>query len=172
MRGRVLLALGLAVVLGGGAVIAVRATSSHGPAVAPARPVVVGRVLVNGRGVPGAQVTLYAQPDQAVMASLKPGERVPQIVVGSAVSSDSGIYSISPTDWPGLRRSATYGNINFEVVATDGCRAWAYFFPRKLVHTATGPALAVDNSSDTPQLTPQHADLRLRGSGKCAGGSR
>lgn len=171
MRGRILLALGLAALLGGGVVVAFLATSSHGPPVAAARPVVVGRVLVSGRGVSGARVTLYAEPDQAVMASLKPGDTVPQIVVGSAVSSSSGSYSISPTDWPGLRRSATYGNINFEVIATDGCRDWMYFFPRKLVRTATGPALAVDDSSDPPQLAPQHVDLRLRGSAKCAGGS-
>lgn len=170
MRARILLTLGPAVVLGGGAVIAVLAASSQRPPVAPARPVVVGRVLVNGHGVSGAQVTLYAQPDQAVMASLTPGERVLQIVVGSAVSSGSGSYSIAPTNWAGLRRSATYGNINFEVIATDGCRAWTYFFPRKLVRTATGSALAVDDSSDPPQLTPQHVDLRLRGTGKCAGG--
>jgi hypothetical protein len=113
--------------------------------------VVVGRVLVSGHGARGAQVTLYAEPDQAVMASLTPGERVPQTVVGSAVSSDSGSYSISTTDWAGLRRSPTYGNINIEVIAIDGSRAWMYFFPRKLVRTATGPALAVDNSSDPPR---------------------
>jgi hypothetical protein len=123
VRGRILLALGLAALLGGAAVIAVRATSSHGPAIASARPVVVGRVLLNGHGVPGAHVTLYAQPNQAVMASLKPGDRVPQIVVGTAVSSGSGSYSISAANWAGLRR-ATNGYINFQVIATDGCRAW------------------------------------------------
>jgi hypothetical protein len=171
VRGRILLALGLAALLGGASFLAVRATSSQRPAVAAGRPVVVGRVLLNGHGVPGAEVTLYAQPNQTVMASLKPGDRVPQIVVGSAVSSASGSYSISPTDWVGLRRSATYGNINFEVIAISGCRAWMYFFPRKLVRTATGPALAVDDSSDPPQLTPQRVDLRLRGPRRCAGGS-
>jgi hypothetical protein len=102
------------------------------------------------------------------MASLTPGERVPQITVGSAVSSGSGSFSISAANWAGLRRSATNGNINFAIVATDGCLAWPYFFPRKLVRTATGPALAVaDNSSEPPQLTPQRVDLRLRGTGKC-----
>jgi hypothetical protein len=134
--------------------------------------VVVGRVLLNGHGVRGAQVTLYAQPNQTVMASLKPGDPVPQIVAGSAVSSGSGSYSISPTDWAGLEKSATYGNINFEIIAIDGCRAWIYFFPRKLVRTATGRALAVDNSSDPPELTPQRVDLRLRGPRRCPGGSR
>jgi hypothetical protein len=174
VRGRILLALGLAALLGGAAVIAVRATSSHGPAVAPARPVVVGRVLLNGHGVPGAHVTLYALPNQAVMASLKPGEKVPVIVVGSAVSSGSGSYSISTANWAGLRGAATNGKINFQVIATDGCRAWPYFFPRELVRTATGPALAVaDNAAGTPTPTVQHADLRLpaRASGNCAGGS-
>jgi hypothetical protein len=135
--------------------------------------VVVGRVLLNGRGVAGAHVTLYAMPNQTVMASLRPGDQVPEIVVGSAVSSSSGSYSISPADWPGLRRSATNGFINFEVIATDRCGVAPYSFPRKLVRTATGPALAVgDTSSDPPRFTPQHVDLRLRGSTKCAGGNR
>jgi hypothetical protein len=172
VRGRILLGLGLAVLLGGAVVIAVRATSSHTPPVA-VRPVVVGRVLVNGHGVAGAQVTLYAQPNQTVMASLKPGDTVPQIVVGTAVSSGSGSYSISPSNWAGLRRSATFGNINFEIIAIKGCRLAPYFFPRKLVHTKTGPALAVDvGGAGVPlQLTPQHVDLRLRGKAACAGSS-
>ena len=90
------------------------------------------------------------------------------------MSSGSGSYSISPTNWAGIRRSATNGIVNFYVMAIGRCRVMTYFFPRKIVRTATGPALAVANTDPeaTPQLTVQHADLRLptRAPGKCIGG--
>jgi len=174
IRGRIVLAIGLAALLAGSGFVAGRVTSSHGPAVASASPVVVGRVVLNGRGVPGADVTVYAWPNQAVVTSLKVGEPVPQVLVGSAVSSGSGSYSISTTNWPGIRRSATNGVVNFYVMAIGRCRVVTYFFPRKIVRTATGPALAANTDSETtPQLTVQHANLSLpaRAPGKCLRGS-
>jgi hypothetical protein len=173
VRGRFLLLLGLAASLVVVAVLAVQAISSHRSAVAPTSSVVFGRVLVDGHAMAGAQVTLYAWPNQAVVARLKIGDPVPLIVAGAGVSSSSGSYSISPTNWAALKRAATNGIVNFQVTATDGCRATSYFFPRKLVHTASGPALAVDNESKTPQLTAQHSDLRMSAltGRKCATGS-
>jgi hypothetical protein len=134
---------------------------------------VIGRVVLpDGRGVPGAHVTLYAQPSPAVISALKPGDRIPQVVVGAAVTSGDGSYSIAPTNWAGIRRSANYGIVNFELMATDGCHLWMTFFGSKIISTSTGPALdSAPAGSEPPQRTPLHAHLKLIGpaSAKCTG---
>jgi len=75
------------------------------------------------------------------------------------VSSGSGSYSISPTNWAGIRRSATNGVVTFYITATGRCGPTTYFFARKIVRTATGTALAVANTDS--ETTAQHADLNL-----------
>jgi len=170
VRGRILLALALGLLLGAGSVTAVWSPwSSHGPA---PRVAVIGRVVLpDGRGVPGANVTLYVQPNPAVIAKLKPGDRIPQVDVGTAVTSGDGSYGIAPANWAAIMRSATYGTVNFELMAQDSCHVWMTMFGSQIIHTSTGPALdSTSAGSEPPQLTPLHAHLVLTGpaTAKCS----
>jgi hypothetical protein len=127
----------------------------------PSRIVVQGTVMSGGHVVAGAHVTLYAWPQQAVMAALKIGDRVPLTVVGAAMSSGSGRYAVAVTNWAGVRASADHGIVNLEAMAFDQGRGGAYSFPRQIVATAHGSALAAENQATVPRLAAQRATLRL-----------
>jgi hypothetical protein len=128
---------------------------------APAGTVVTGEVAAGGHPVSGAKVTLYAWPRQAVVAALKPGDRVPLRAIGSALSSNTGRYSISVSNWKGVRASADHGIVNLEALAVRGRSAGLFNFPRILVTTASGAALAVDGQARVPSMVPQQATLGL-----------
>ena len=119
--------------------------------------VVTGQVRSAGHLVAGAVVTLYAWPDPAVIAALKPGQQVPLKPVGSAVSSASGRYAIAVTRWSAVRAAASNDVVNLEVIAVFGRRADVFSFPRTLV---AGPALATGQARAL-SLAPQRANLSL-----------
>ena len=68
--------------------------------------------------------------------------------------------TIAPS-WAAVEADASRGVINFFVLASDHGRGMSFFFPRKLVPTAAGMMLAVDNEAKRPDLSPQQADLTL-----------
>jgi hypothetical protein len=131
-------------------------------ATAPRGTVVDGTVMANGRPVAGAKVTLYAWRRQSVMARLRIGQTRHLTVVGSAVSSRSGRYSVKVTNWAGLSASASQGVVNLEITARTANSSMTFSFPRRIVATANGAALAADNEVRVPHLAPQKANLNLR----------
>jgi len=72
-----------------------------------------GTVTADGHAMAGMTVTFRAWPDQAVVQSMKIGEKVPFVVVGTATTSANGTYAAS-LPLPKLRPEASYGVVNVE----------------------------------------------------------
>src|SRR5712691_2042439 len=160
LRQTIALSTRIAAALGLTCLLAV--TSSAQPADAAAKSaVVVGKVTSGGIPVTGAKVTLYACPRQAVVATLKPRTPVPMRVIGSAESASNGEYVISVSNWRAVQASADGNIVNLEVIAVQGKSGGEFSFPRLLVSTSTGPALAVDDDAAGPNMAPQQATLSL-----------
>ena len=67
----------ISALLGAAALItAYAAVPAQAAVTAPAGPVVLGSVLAAGQPVAGAEVTLYAWPDQAVTSAMTDGQQV------------------------------------------------------------------------------------------------
>ena len=128
---------------------------------ASVRSAVTGVLTSGGHTISGATVILYAWPRQAVLDALPKGADVPLRVVGSAISTSTGQYAITVSNWKAVRASADGNVVNLEVRALSGRVGAAFFFPRMLVGTTLGPALAVDNEARHQSLTPQQANLAL-----------
>ncbi|MHB1432266.1 MAG: hypothetical protein ACYCVZ_09165 [Streptosporangiaceae bacterium] len=77
------------------------------------------------------------------MLNLKPGDRVPMQIMGSATSSANGSYEIRLTSPLPLPASASSGGVvNLEVVASKGTAETGMFsFSRRLVQTRRGAEL-------------------------------
>lgn len=130
-------------------VLAVCLTIGSSPAFAQSRGTVSGsasslkgQLIASGRvtnshdqPVSGAQVRLFAWPTQAVVTKLKPGDRVPLRVVGSASSAADGSYAIRLASPSGLLTSSSpQGVVNLEIVASHGSAGMGSFsFSRKMV---------------------------------------
>jgi hypothetical protein len=97
-------------------------------------------VLAEGRlGVAGVRVIVYAQPLETVLAKLRPGDRVPQQVVGTATSSASGQYSVTISNPAALRSSADDGLVNLQVMAFGKGSYATTGFSRKIVAHGLAP---------------------------------
>jgi hypothetical protein len=109
----------------------------------------------------GAKVNLIAWPRNSVTAASPQGATVPTHVVGSAVSSNSGRYAITVTNWSAVRAAANYGGVvNLEVMARHDGYVAVHSFSRVL--TASG-GLAADNDAQKASTAPQQANLSLVG---------
>jgi hypothetical protein len=126
---------------------------------APAGSVIYGTVLAAGHPVAGAEVTLYAWPDQKVTAAMKAGQQVPLVAVGQAVSSSTGSYGVAVSDYAALRARADHGIVNLVATAVSGRTAGTFSFSRRLV--AGGTELAADTNAAVPSTAPQTASLNL-----------
>jgi hypothetical protein len=134
--------------------------SSSAMAVARSGPqgtVVRGRLIGSSTG--GRLVKLLVWPRAKVVAALRPGDRVPLQVAGSAITSPSGRYSIRVTSPAALESSADHGIVNLEVMTVTRAGFGAFSFPRRLVSTPHGAALAAVAGS--ARADPQTANLRL-----------
>jgi hypothetical protein len=76
--------------------------------------VVRGQVTSHGQPVAGTTVRVYAMPRQAVLAALKIGRKVPEVLVVSAITNPQGRYSAS-VDPAALAPEATDGLVNLSV---------------------------------------------------------
>jgi hypothetical protein len=171
MRSRRLAALGLAALA---TVFMLVPASADAMSVtkASAGAVVTGRVLDDGHGVKGAHITLYAWPKNSLLANMKDGQHVALITAGTAVSSSSGAYSVavSASSLAAVEPTADpHGIVNLEVMAVHGSRGSAFYFPRRIVTTSTGKALAADNNG-TMSLAPQHANITVHDVKPAGGG--
>jgi hypothetical protein len=129
---------------------------------ASARAVVTGRVLHDGKPVKGAQITLYAWPAQSVLAKEAVGQEVPLITVGTATSSGSGKFSVParPGSLAAVKDTANAsGIVNLQVQAVYDGHGTLFYFPRRVVSTAAGMALARDVPGK-PQLAAQTVSLK------------
>jgi hypothetical protein len=107
-----------------------------------------GIVTASGRAVSGVAVKLYAWPDQAVSARLKPGQVVPLVLVGSATTAADGSYLVRVPE-AALVPEATNGVVNME--ADSGSAS--YSFPWALSARAARQAAVSNLSSVTANLS-------------------
>jgi hypothetical protein len=95
---------------------------------------------------------LYAWPGQAVLSRLRPGNRVPLALVGTATSSRTGQYKVAVSDMAAVRtRADRHGMVNLEVAAFAGHSGGTYSFTRRLVATGRGTTLAAAGAGPTAQ---------------------
>jgi hypothetical protein len=144
------------------------AAVSHPPRVSYSGPLAgslaaQGRLVSpNGRVIGGARVVLYAWPVTSVVSEIRPGQRVPLKIVGSAVTSASGRYAIRVTSPAALLSSAERdGTVNLEIITTTRAGWDVFSFPRRLVPTAHGTVLAVASDGTAARMAPQVANLHL-----------
>ncbi len=89
------------------------------PASQPAAITVHGTVTAGERVMPGMTVEIHAWPDQAVIQALKPGQKVPWVLVGTATTGVDGTYSVS-LPLAKLMPEASYGVVNLEADTKTG----------------------------------------------------
>jgi hypothetical protein len=115
----------LATVLAVAAAIPLAGGSPVHAATGSAEIVVSGTVIAShGKHAAGAMVAIHAWPDQAVIASLKIGQKVPWVLVGTGRTDASGRYSISLPE-ARLAAEESYGVVNLEADTPSASR----FFP-------------------------------------------
>lgn len=127
--------------------------------------VVQGRMVwAGGRGVAGALVSLYAWPASSVLSALRPGQRVPWKLVGSAITARSGSYTIRVASPQALLSSAAKdGTVNLEVTSATGPGLASFSFPRRVVRIGNS-RMAVESATSgaTSQAGPaERVTLRL-----------
>jgi hypothetical protein len=124
--------VGLVFTVGGGQALASSAPSQAG--------VVEGQLTAShGLSVAGVRVIVYAQPLATVLSKLRPGDRVPEQVVGTATSSASGQYSVTISNPAALRSSADDGLVNLQVMAFGNGSYATTGFSRKIVADGLAP---------------------------------
>jgi len=133
---------------------AAAAAAAAGPSIAAQ-----GRLVgAAGRPVAGARIVLYAWPADSVVSRLRPGQRVPLRIVGTARTTALGGYAIRVTSPAALRASAARdGTLNLELITTTPAGFATFSFHRRLAATLQGSSAA--------RMTPQAANLRLMPAG-------
>jgi hypothetical protein len=111
---------------------------------------VTGTVTASGHAMAGESVEIHAWPDQAIVQALKPGQKVPWVLVGTATTRANGTYS---TNIPlaKLMPEASYGVVNLEADSAAGM----YSFPVVVSENGGNSYLAgshpvINLTSDSP----------------------
>ncbi|MFD4598093.1 DNRLRE domain-containing protein [Streptomyces sp. NPDC058464] len=125
----------------------------------------------DGNLAAGADVVLYAWPDNESDDALEEGDSVKLQPVAKAVSDSSGGYALRVASAAALTpEAAADGTVNFETVAYSGSRQAVFNFPRTLVTSSSATAYlaatagAATSDTDTTSIadtTPVAADLVL-----------
>lgn len=144
----------LAAVITVAAAIPLAGSGAAQAATQSAKVVVSGAVLTStGKAAAGATVVIHAWPDQAVIQALKPGQKVPWVLVGTGSADASGKYSIS-VPVAKLAPEESYGVVNLEADTSSS----TYFFPVAVTRNdgdAYMPsANVVADLTATPGVTP------------------
>ncbi|WP_262064512.1 DNRLRE domain-containing protein [Streptomyces sp. STR69] len=123
----------------------------------------------DGNTVAGADVVLYAWPDNESDDALEEGDSVKLQPVAKAVSDSSGDYTLRVASASSLTpQAAADGTVNFETVAYSGSQQAVFNFPRTLVTASSTTAYlaattdAATSDTDTTSMadtTPVVADL-------------
>ncbi len=121
-----------------------------------------------GNTVAGADVVLYAWPDNESDDALEEGDSVKLQPVAKAISDSGGGYTLRVASASSLTpQAATDGTVNLETVAYSGSHQALFNFPRTLVtSSATTAYLAATTDAATTTVadadtTPVVADLVL-----------
>ncbi|MFE2423156.1 DNRLRE domain-containing protein [Streptomyces hokutonensis] len=125
----------------------------------------------DGNVAAGADVVLYAWPDNESDDALEEGDSVKLQPVAKAVSDSSGAYTLRVASASALTpEAATDGTVNLETVAYSGSHQAVFNFPRTLVSSSSSTAYlaattkAAATDTDTTAIadtTPVVADLVL-----------
>ncbi|MEW1830389.1 DNRLRE domain-containing protein [Streptomyces sp. NPDC088196] len=125
----------------------------------------------DGNVAAGADVVLYAWPDNESDDALEEGDSVKLQPVAKAVSDSSGGYTLRVAAASALTpEAAADGTVNLETVAYSGSRQAVFNFPRTLVTSSSSTAFlaattdAAATDTDTTAIsdtTPAVADLVL-----------
>jgi hypothetical protein len=107
------------------------------PAVAAPGPSLQGAQLLQGQlaGAPtlgGMRVAVYAWPRQPAMAGMHNGERFWPKLVGTAMSSSAGAYSVRVAHPTAITASTYYGTVNFVAEVAGHGYFGLFFFPREV----------------------------------------
>jgi hypothetical protein len=108
----------------------------------PAAITVRGTVTTSGHTMPDVKVEIHAWPDQAIVQALKPGQKVPWALVGTAETEADGKFSVS-LPLAKLMPEASYGVVNLEADTTSA----TYSFP-VVVTKNDGDAYLAGSPSD------------------------
>lgn len=76
-----------------------------------------GTVMAIGHPMPDVKVVIHAWPDQAIVQALKPGQKVPWVLVGTATTAADGTFSVA-MPLAKLMPEASYGVVNLEADTT------------------------------------------------------
>jgi len=142
-------AAALAVGLGAPVTIT-QASAGHAPA--PSIMVRGMTVTAAGRAQPGTKVTFRAWPDQAVMQSLKLGQKVPWVLVGSTVSGPDGKFAFS-APVAALKAESTDGVTNVEADTATGMEMFPVVVSRNGGNSYLPPAPQLRIDSPPPPGT-------------------
>jgi hypothetical protein len=116
----------------------------------------------NGKAVGGEGLYLVAWPPSSVVSTLRPGQQVPWLVLGSAVTTASGSYSIGGVAMSGIGPMIENGFVNLELLTVSGPEDFGVSgFPVRAISTVHGLMLANFSGKVAPAF-PKTVDLRLR----------
>ncbi|MGW2518067.1 DNRLRE domain-containing protein [Streptomyces sp. NPDC001617] len=108
----------------------------------------------DGTAVAGADVVLYAWPDNETDAALQEGDSVKLQPVAKAIADSSGNYTLRLASADlAAPEAASDGTVNFETIAYSGDDEATFNFPRKLVGSGTSSAYLAATTTDTDSDT-------------------
>ncbi|MGW3289983.1 DNRLRE domain-containing protein [Streptomyces sp. NPDC001002] len=112
----------------------------------------------SGNTVAGADVVLYAWPDNESDDALEEGDSVKLQPVAKAISDSDGGYTLRVASASSLTpQAATDGTVNLETVAYSGSHQALFNFPRTLV-TSSGSTAYLAATTDASATTVADAD--------------
>ncbi|MET7474984.1 DNRLRE domain-containing protein [Streptomyces sp. NPDC005648] len=116
----------------------------------------------DGTAVAGADVVLYAWPDNETDAALQEGDSVKLQPVAKAIADSSGNYTLRLASADlAAPEAASDGTVNFETVAYSGDDEATFNFPRKLVGSGTATAyLAATTTNPDTDSSMSSADTQ------------
>jgi len=123
-------------------------SASHAAAVS-----VTGMVTASGTADAGVKVTIHAWPDQSIVQSLKVGQVVPWVFVGTATTDASGHYAIS-LPVAKLMPESSDGVVNLEADTSSA----GYSFPVVVTKNAGNAFLAADPVANITRTDTSHCN--------------
>jgi hypothetical protein len=110
-------------------------------------------VTASGTADAGVKVTIHAWPDQSIVQSLKIGQVVPWVLVGTATTDASGHYAIS-LPVAKLMPESSYGVVNLEADTNSA----GYSFPVVVTRNGGNEFLATDPVANITKSDASHCN--------------
>lgn len=104
----------------------------------------------SGAAMPGAQVSLYAWPDDAVLSAMTDGQAVPEKLLATATTNSAGGYALQVPQASLASATAATGYVNLQLNTPRGIRFFTYQPSSSAQHPAAPAVIGFSPDSKWP----------------------